>query len=167
MALQRSVVTAIHLAPGTRLPTKSVASVEAEAGKGLVGDRYHGSRHRHVTLQSEQDLAAGAADLGSPIEPGLTRRNITIDGGPIPTKPGLRVRVGDVVLEVVRQAAPCRLLDDGIGPGAARALHDRGGTVFRLLTSGPIRVGDVVDLDPPADCDPSPPRPATQPDASA
>ena len=140
-------VVAIHVAPGRRLPTKSVSSVEAEAGAGLVGDRYHGSRHRHVTVQSAEALEAAAADLGYAFDPGLTRRNITISGGAIPRMPGERIRIGDVVLEVVRVAAPCRLLDDGIGPGAARALHDRAGTVFRLLTSGTISVGDEVDLD--------------------
>jgi len=35
--------------------------------------------------------------------------------------------IGDVELEVVRVAAPCRLLDDGIGPGAAVALRRRAG----------------------------------------
>ena len=141
-------VVAIHIAPGRRLPTKSVTSVEAEAGAGLVGDRYHGSRHRHVTIQSALDLAAASADLGRPVDPGLTRRNITISGGDLPTRPGARVSIGDVELEVVRIAAPCRLLDDSLGPGAARALHDRAGTVFRLLSSGTISVGDPVDLDP-------------------
>jgi MOSC domain-containing protein YiiM len=140
-------VVSIHIAPGRRLPTKSVPSVEAEAGAGLVGDRYHGSRHRHVTLQSAPDLEAAAADLGRPVDAGLTRRNITISGGDIPTRPGARVTIGDVELEVVRIAAPCRLLDDNLGPGAARALHDRAGTVFRLLTSGRISVGDEVVLD--------------------
>lgn len=140
-------VVAIHLAPGRRLPTKSVTSVEAEAGAGLVGDRYHGSKHRHVTLQSALDLEAAAADLGRPVEAGLTRRNITISGGDIPTQPGTHVTIGDVELEVVRIAAPCRLLDDNLGPGAARALHNRAGTVFRLLTSGRISVGDEVVLD--------------------
>ncbi|MEO3937239.1 MOSC domain-containing protein [Dermatophilaceae bacterium Soc4.6] len=146
--MERPVVTAIHLAPGTRLPTRSVPTVEAEAGTGLVGDRYHGSRHRHVTIQSAPDLEAAAADLGRPVDPGLTRRNLTISSGRLPTRPGERVRIGQVELEVVRKAAPCRLLDDGIGPGAARALHERGGTVFRLLTSGSISVGDEVDLSP-------------------
>ena len=140
-------VVSIHIAPGRRLPTKSVPSVEAEAGAGLVGDRYHGSRHRHVTLQSAPDLEAAARDLGRPVDAGLTRRNITISGGDIPTRPGARVTIGDVELEVVRIAAPCRLLDDNLGPGAARALHDRAGTVFRLLTSGRISVGDEVVLD--------------------
>jgi len=143
-------VVAIHVAKGRRLPMRSVPSVEAEAeaGAGLVGDRYHGSRHRHVTIQSLPDLEAGAADLGRPVDPGLTRRNLTISGGPIPTKPGARVTIGGVELEVVRIAAPCRLLDDTLGPDAARALHARAGTVLRLLSSGTISVGDEVDLSP-------------------
>lgn len=142
-------VVAIHVAPATRLPMKSVASVEAEAGKGLVGDRYHGTRHRHVTVQSEADLAIAAEELGSPVEPAATRRNITISHGTIPTKPGERMAIGDVELEVVRIAAPCKLLDDGIAQGARHALRRRAGTVFRVLTSGPIAVGDPVELPEP------------------
>ena len=140
-------VVSIHLAPGRRLPTKTVDSVEAEAGVGLVGDRYHGTKHRHVTVQSLDDLAVAEEALGRPIDPGLTRRNVTLDHGPIPTRPGERMRIGDVELEVVRIAAPCRLLDDWLGPGAMQALKSpRGGTVFRLLGSGTIRVGDEVEL---------------------
>ncbi len=136
-------VHALHVAPGRRLPTKSVDSVDAEAGAGLVGDRYHGSRHRHVTVQALDDLEAAAEVLGRPIDPGLTRRNVTVDRGPLPTRPGERMTIGDVELEVVRIAAPCRLLDDWLGEGAMAALRSpRGGTVFRLLTSGTIRVGD-------------------------
>jgi precorrin-6A/cobalt-precorrin-6A reductase len=144
----RPTVVGLPVAKARRLSTRSVTSVQAEAGAGLVGDRYHGSRHRHVTVQSAADLEAAAADLGRPVDPGLTRRNVTISGGAIPTKPGTRITIGGVELEVVRIAAPCRLLDDELGPGAARALHARGGTVFRLLTSGTITVGDEVDLTP-------------------
>ncbi len=138
-------VHAIHVAPGRGLPTRSVASVEAEAGAGLVGDRYHGTKHRHVTVQALDELEAAAAELGGPVDPALTRRNLTVDRGPLPTRPGERLRIGDVELEVVRISAPCRLLDDWLGPGAMKALHARGGTVFRLLTSGTIRVGDEVE----------------------
>ncbi|WP_353509641.1 MOSC domain-containing protein [Intrasporangium sp.] len=137
-------VVSIHIAPGRRLPTRSVPSVEAEADLGLVGDRYHGSRHRHVTLQAIGALDAAAMELGRPVDPELTRRNVTITGAEVPTLPGTPVRIGRVRLEVVRVAAPCRLLDDTLGPGAARALHDRGGTVLRLLDSGTISVGDEV-----------------------
>ena len=125
---------------------RSVEYVAAEAGKGLVGDRYHGSRHRHITVQSQEALDAAAAVLGHDFPCDATRRNLTVDTGSIPARPGDRFRIGEVDVEVVRVAAPCRLLDDGIGPGAAAALRGRAGSVCRILTSGTIRVGDVVEL---------------------
>lgn len=137
-------VAEIHTAPASRMPMRSLTQVSAEAGKGLVGDRYHGTRHRHVTVQSRTDLDDAAADLGGPVPSWGTRRNLTISHGPIHTRPGTRLRIGTVELEVVRLAAPCRLLEDTLGPGAMRALRRRGGAVCRLLTSGTISIGDVV-----------------------
>ena len=137
-------VVSIHVAKATKLPMRPVESVFAEAGAGLVGDRYHGSKHRHVTVQSARSLADASQALGAPVEAGATRRNVTLSGGPVPGRPGTRIRMGEALLEVVRPAAPCRLMDDLIGPGAMKALHARGGTVFRILAGGAIRVGDPV-----------------------
>lgn len=135
-------VHSIHVAKARRLPTRTVPEVEAEEGRGLVGDRYHGSKHRHVTVQTLADLAAASTELGQEIDPGLTRRNVTLTYGDLPTKPGSFLTLGDVELQVLRIAAPCRLLDDWIAPGAMRSMHRRGGVVCRLLSSGTIRVGD-------------------------
>ena len=139
-------VTAIHIAPGSRLPTRAVDSVVAEARKGLVGDRYHGSRHRQVTLQSQESLNHAAEDLGHGFDAQATRRNITVDGGDIPAKPGTRLTIGAVEFEVVRDAAPCRLLDDWIGPGAMKALRGRAGSALRVISTGTIIVGDSVTI---------------------
>ena len=141
-------VVALHIAPASRLPMMSVASVEADAGRGLVGDRYHGSRHRHVTVQSAEALDLAAAQHGSAIGPGSTRRNITISAGEVPSRPGDGLTIGSVVLEVVRIAAPCKLLDDVIGDGARISLRRRAGSVCRILTSGTIAVGDPVTFQP-------------------
>ena len=138
-------VVAIHIAPGRRLPVRSVEAVVAEAGRGLVGDRYHGSRHRQVTIQSQELLDRAANELGHSFDSGATRRNLTVDAGEIPTQPGSRLVIGEVELEVVRVVAPCRLLDDFIAPGAAAALRRRAGSACRVLTSGTIRIGDSVD----------------------
>jgi MOSC domain-containing protein YiiM len=142
------VITSIHLAPGTRLPLKSVERVVAEAGKGLVGDRYHGTRHRHVSVQSAEELAEAAVTLGAPVPADGTRRNLTLSHGRIPTRPGSRISIGEVELEVVRIAAPCRLLDDNLGPGGAAALRRRAGSICRVLTGGEIVVGAAVRISP-------------------
>ena len=137
------VVAAITIALATRLPMRDVDRVHAEAGAGLVGDRYHGSRHRHVSVQSASELAESAALLGAPVPHDRTRRNLTLSHGGVAKRPGTRVRVGDALLEVVRPAPPCRLMDDAMGSGAARAMHDRGGSILRVVESGDIAVGDV------------------------
>ena len=105
-------VVAIHVAPGSRIPVRAIEAVDADAGKGLVGDRYHGTKHRHVTIQSKELLDRAADDLG---------------------------------YGFVRVSAPCRLLDDFVGPGAAAALRRRAGSTCRLLSSGTIRIGDNVE----------------------
>jgi MOSC domain-containing protein YiiM len=141
-------VIAIHIAPGSRLPMKSAETVEVEAGKGIVGDRYHGTKHRHVSVQSATSLAEAAEVFGAAIDPTGTRRNLTLSHGAVPRQPGERLRIGDVVLEVVRVAAPCKLLDDTLGRGAQDALRHRAGTILRVLAGGTIIVGDAVVSEP-------------------
>jgi MOSC domain-containing protein YiiM len=136
----------IHVAKATRLPMRAVDSVVVETGKGIVGDRYHGTKHRHVTVQSAESLRAASTAYGAEVSPALTRRNLTIDEGAVPREPGARIRVGQVLLEVVRVAAPCKLLDDTIGPHAQEALRRRAGSVCRVLEGGVITVGDEVEL---------------------
>lgn len=143
-------VSALHTAKATRLPMRAVDEVEVEAGRGIVGDRYHGTRHRHVTVQSQDALDEASRLHGSVVEPALTRRNLTVSHGVVPRDPGARIRIGDVLLEVVRVAAPCKLLDDTIGPGAQEALRRRAGSVCRVLEGGTVRLGDPVDLEVPA-----------------
>ena len=136
----------IHVAKATRLPMREVESAEVETGKGIVGDRYHGTRHRHVTAQSAESLREAATAYGAQVPAALTRRNLTVDDGVVPREPGARIRVGPVLLEVVRVAAPCKLLDDTIGRGAQEALRRRAGSVCRVLEGGTIAVGDEVEL---------------------
>ena len=140
-------LASIHVALATRLPMRAVERATVEAGKGIVGDRYHGTRHRHVTLQSASALRAATDAFGSDVPAHLTRRNLTLDEGEVPTAPGSLIRIGDAVLEVVRVAAPCKLLDDTIGRGAQEALRRRGGAVCRVLEGGEISVGDPVDVE--------------------
>src|SRR4051812_44088866 len=94
--LDPPVVAALRIAPGRRLPMKAVDEVLIETGRGIVGDRYHGARHRQVTVRSAERLAEAAADLGLPVPPEGTRRNVTISYGDVPTAPGSRILIGAV-----------------------------------------------------------------------
>lgn len=142
-------VAALHRAPGSRLPMRPVDRVEVETAKGIVGDRYHGARHRQVSVQSLTALHEAAELFGAEIPAALTRRNVTVSDGVVPREPGALIRLGPVLLEVVRVAAPCKLLDDTIGRGAQEALRRRGGSICRVLEGGPLAVGDPVTLDVP------------------
>jgi MOSC domain-containing protein YiiM len=141
-------VLSLHLAPGRRLPVRSVPQAYAAAAHGFVGDRYENARHRQVTVQSAEELAEAASAWGAPIDAGSTRRNVTLSHGRVPTRPGDRIRIGELELEVVRVAAPCRILDDTVGPGAPAALRRRAGAVCRVLSGGTVRVGDLAELLP-------------------
>lgn len=88
----------------------AVESIEIETAAGILGDRYHGSRHRQVSVQSAEELTEAEATHASALNPLLTRRNITISSGRIPRDPGHRWTVGEVELEVVRDAAPASSL---------------------------------------------------------
>lgn len=141
--MERAVVRALHVAPTRHAPMEARDELVVEEGAGIVGDRFHGTRHRHVTVQSADDLSEAAVRRGAPVPPSSTRRNVTVDG-PVPREPGARLQIGDVLLEVVRVAAPCRIMETSIGPGGQEALRHRGGSVFRALSSGTIRLGDAV-----------------------
>jgi len=142
--MAEAVVVGIQIALATRLPMRSVDVIEIEAGVGIVGDRYHGTKHRHVTMQSLEEIAEAEADLGRPLDPILTRRNITVSTGALDRAPGARLTIGEVELEVVRDAAPCKLLEDSYGRDAKLALHKRAGVVCRALSSGVVRLGDEL-----------------------
>lgn len=127
---------------------RAVDSVVIEDGHGITGDRYENARHRQVTVQTLEEIALAEAEHGAPINPFHTRRNITVDDGMLDRTPGARATFtnaeGDVVeLEVVRDAAPCKLLEDDIGRGAKLAMHKRAGVVYRTISGGEISIGDT------------------------
>ena len=144
-------VVAIYIAPATRLPMRSVQTVRAKTGGGLEGDRYENAKHRHVSIFSTGELAEASEIYGQIIDPSLTRRNVLLETGALNRTPGHLLTVGDTELQVVRDAAPCRILDDAIGDGSRSAMRRRAGVICRVLKGGSISIGDIADLgEPPA-----------------
>lgn len=144
-----SILVAAEAEGGMRRETE--ASVEA--GRGLVGDRYHAgagtfsnphARGHDLTL-IEQDVID---DLGG-LFPGYraedTRRNIVVRGVALNGLVGWRFRIGEVECVGQRLCEPCAHLDRIAVRGALRPLVHRGGLRADVVTSGRIAVGDPLE----------------------
>ena len=139
-------VTGIHIASSTwPEPVRAVDEVVAVAGHGLVGDRKYGAR-RQISIVSDEELAEAAARLGTDIPAGSARRQVTISEGRFNREPGSMIRLGDVVVAVNGDCAPCDEMEETIGPGARAALQGLAGVTGTIVSGGTIKVGDQVDL---------------------
>lgn len=141
---------------------RSVAEVRAVPGRGLEGDRYFSGRGsysrkasfggRDVTLveiEAVEALFNGVVNAegqtsGIKLSAADTRRNVATSGVPLNHLVDREFWVGDVLMRGTRLCEPCKHLEDLTQKGVLAALIHRGGLRARILSEGPIRVGDVV-----------------------
>ena len=134
---------------------RSVESAEAVVGEGLVGDRYatrqgtyslvpSAGGGREVTLFEVEVLEALKRERQIEFAPAEHRRNITTRGLELHRLIGQRFRVGDVLLEGIRECTPCAYLQQHTGKPVLEPLVGRGGLRANVLQSGTLRRGDVV-----------------------
>ncbi len=152
-------IEAICIAPAGEAPMRALSEVEAMAGVGLAGDRYalgigfYSPRPtdpgaREVTLIEAEELDWLKAEHGLELPPTEHRRNLTTRAIRLEPLIGQRFRIGDVVLEGVRDCPPCEHLEQLTSKRVMRPLLNRAGIRARILQGGTIRVGDTIALDP-------------------
>jgi MOSC domain-containing protein YiiM len=148
-------VREIWTAPAAAAPMVRSASVEALAGVGLAGDRYalgggtwasYPVQEKQVTLIDAAEVAAVAQEVGAPLTPGATRRNLVTDGVALPTLVGRYFAVGDVLMFGTKRCPPCTHLERLTGWKLVKALAARGGVNAAVLVGGTVAEGDVVRL---------------------
>jgi MOSC domain-containing protein YiiM len=121
---------------------------------GLAGDRqrdlrFHGGPDRAVCLFSHE-IIQGLRGGGHPIDRGTTGENLTLSGVDWSLmQSGLKVFVGEVLLEITKAANPCRNIapsfSDGDFSRISVKLHPGNGRMYaRVLVPGTIRAGDPV-----------------------
>ncbi|MEI7548009.1 MAG: MOSC domain-containing protein [Actinomycetota bacterium] len=124
---------------------------------GMDGDRqatrqHHGRPWQALCLWSDEVIDAFRAQ-GHPLVAGLSGENSTVSGLPWPeVRPGVRLRVGEVLCEVSAYAVPCSQNKDWFLDGAFHLMHHDNGPVSRVYTTvlqpGAIAVGDQAVLEP-------------------
>jgi len=138
------IVVAIHLGEEGNPRLWPVDSVRAIAGKGLEGDRKFFTNGappgRAITLVEEEVVE----EVG--LEPGATRRQVTVRGVRLDDLIGKRFRVGAVECYGVRLCEPCRHLESLTRPGIVEELVHRAGINADVLTDGTISLGDEVEI---------------------
>lgn len=139
------------------VPKSPVPSIEVDHG-GVVGDRqanrvHHGRPWQALCLWSTE-VIDGFRRQGHPLGPGLAGENITLTGIPwARVRPGVHLRIGEVLAEVSAYAVPCKKNAAWFVDGHFDVMHHRHGPVSRayatVLEPGSVSLGDAVLLEPP------------------
>ena len=148
-------VTALH-ASGGGVPKQPIE--RAEVGwTGVVGDRqrnrtHHGRPWQALCVWSEEVIDAFRAQ-GRPLAPGYAGENITVAGLPwADVRPGVRLRVGNVLCVVSSYAIPCVHNKNWFIDGDFELMHHDRGPVSRVYATvrepGAITTGDPAVLEP-------------------
>ena len=113
---QQGTISELLLRPEKRA-IEAVGEAEAQAGRGLLGDRYGKvDGRRQVTLIQAEHLDAVASLLG----------------------------IGTALLEGSGLCHPCSRMEETFGPGGYNAMRGHGGITARVLEGGVLRIGDEV-----------------------
>lgn len=132
-------------APGQESPRE----VQVRAGKGLVGDRYFGSRHRYaaVTFLAWESLDRLEGELGTgPFDPLDARRNVVTTGLDVEALVHTEFTIACAGAEPIRfrsltRANPCAWMNEVFAPGAHQAMRGDAGIRCEPLDDGVLRVG--------------------------
>jgi len=150
-----AVVSQINTSSGG-VPKLPAERVEVDFG-GIVGDRqgnrrFHGRPWQALSFWS-QEVIGQFASAGHPIFAGAAGENITLSGIDwLLVRPGVRARVGTVLVDMTSWAIPCRHNAQWFSDGDFRRMSHERGPVSRLYATvvepGTICTGDTITLLP-------------------
>ncbi|MDP7070330.1 MAG: MOSC domain-containing protein [Phycisphaerales bacterium] len=135
-------------------PMQAHDRIIAVAGTGLEGDRYAtraGSYSkpdegpdRQLTLIAREELEWLRVRHGITMTAGDSRRNILTEGTPLNDLVGARFSIGPVQVEGIRLCQPCKQRAVELGFDFVHLMLNRSGLNCRIVSGGPIAVGDLV-----------------------
>jgi MOSC domain-containing protein YiiM len=138
-------VAAISVSKRRGTPKTNVASAMLVPDWGIEGDAHAGHWHRQVSFLALESIAKMRAK-GLNVDPGAFAENITTEFIDVPhLRVGDRVRIAGTELEVTQIGKECHSRC-AIFEAAGDCVMPREGVFGRVVTGGPIRVGDEVRI---------------------
>jgi len=143
---QEGRVEWIGLRPAKNQMMQNVNTAVAIADRGLEGDRYKSTGgKRQVTLIQAEHLDALRSLLKAPdLQAATLRRNILVRGINLLALKDKAFKVGNVQMVFTGLCHPCSKMELALGPGGYNAMRGHGGINAKILTDGPISIGDSV-----------------------
>jgi MOSC domain-containing protein YiiM len=150
--MNTGTVEFIYIAPAATAPMLSMKEVLAIPGMGLEGDRYamgQGTFFKpepsfELTLIEAEAIEALKSDYKVELTPGEARRNLVTRGIALNHLVGRDFQIGEVKAHGIRLCEPCSHLQRLTGRPVIKGLIHRGGLRAQILTSGAIRIGDLL-----------------------
>jgi len=113
---------------------------------GLEGDAHAGDWHRQVSLLALESIDK-MRDKGLDVNPGDFAENLTTEGMVLVDLPvGTKLRIGSEALGEVTQIGKVCHDRCAIYYQAGDCVMPKEGIFIKVLTGGPVKVGDAVEL---------------------
>jgi len=126
---------------------KDVGRGYLQAGQGLLEDAHGGDWHRMLSLLALESIES-MREKGLDVGPGDFAENITTRGIELVSLPiGTRLKVGEALVEVTQIGKECHNRC-AIYYQAGDCVMPREGIFARVLESGPVQVGDPIEILP-------------------
>ena len=151
--MSKGKVVSVNISAGG-VPKKPVDCAELRIA-GFMNDGHHDTKHhggldRAVCIYASEIIDALRME-GHPIFAGSSGENITISGidwGEI--IPGLRLKIGDALVELTSYTSPCRTIRASFVNGRFQRISQKANPGWsrvygRVLGEGLVRTGDSVD----------------------
>lgn len=149
-------IVSIHIAAKRGEPMTSPSEVELVAGVGILGDRKaikpddppkKRQPDRQLTLIEKEKIDAFNLEHNLAFTGDDLRRNLVTQGIDLNALVGKEFVVGGATVRGIELCQPCSYLSKRTDPRLIKGLFNRGGLRAEILTSGTVKVGDVVDAE--------------------
>jgi len=133
------------------------ATAVLQAGKGIVGDRYHERalqllasgdevQANHISLISKDELDAFLVRNSAEIDYADFRRNVLTSDIDLYALIGKEFRLGDALCLGIEDCAPCAYLAATVHRAVLPELEKKAGLRAIILEDGELRIGDRITL---------------------
>ncbi|MQL51685.1 MOSC domain-containing protein [Desulfofundulus thermobenzoicus] len=140
------VIVAVCASPEKGTRKKNMGTGMLVANHGLQGDAHAGSWHRQVSLLALESIEK-MRELGLDVHPGDFAENLTTKGIDLVNLPvGTRLAIGpEAIGEVTQIGKECHMGCE-IRRLAGDCIMPREGVFVRILTGGPVKEGDRIEV---------------------